>query len=106
SAVDDPLIHQSFESFERLGREQTQAAGSLLRRAFLLSFSPLARMTLGAPENWLNFRKIMDEGRSVIINLGNVGDNETRKLLGALLMVQIEQAALSRTDIAPADREP
>lgn len=48
----------------------------------------------------------MDEGRSFIINLGNINDSETRKLIGAMLMVQIEQAALSRTDLAPPDRTP
>ncbi len=104
--VDDPLIHQVFASYDKLGRDQPQAAGSNLRRAFALSFSPLARNTLGQPENWLDFRKLMDEGRSIVINLGNVGDHETRKLLGALLMVQIEQAALSRTDLAPGARVP
>lgn len=104
--VDDPLVHQSFDSFVKLGREQTQAAGSTLRRAFLLSFSPLARLTLGQPENWLNFRQIMDSGKSIIINLGNINDHETRKLLGAMLMVQLEQAALSRTDIPPSQRVP
>jgi hypothetical protein len=104
--VTDPLIHQTFDSFDKLGRDQVQAAGSTLRRAFLLSFSPLARYTLGQPENWLNFRQLMDEGRSVIINLGNVNDHETRRLLGAMLLVQIEQAALSRTDQAPSQRTP
>ena len=104
--VSDPLVHQTFASFDQLGRDQVQAAGSTLRRAFLLSFSPVARLTLGQPDNWLSFRKIMDSGRSLIINLGNINDSETRKLLGAMLMVQLEQAALSRTDAAPADRTP
>lgn len=105
--VSDPLVHQTFASFAQLrATDQAQAAGSTLRRAFLLSFSPLARNTLGQPDNWLNFRKLMDEGRSIIVNLGNVGDHETRKLLGALLLVQIEQAALSRADLAPSDRRP
>jgi type IV secretory pathway TraG/TraD family ATPase VirD4 len=49
---------------------------------------------------------MMDEGRSFIINLGNVGDPETRKLLGAFLMVAIEQAALSRSDLLPSQRRP
>lgn len=104
--VTDPLVHQTFGSFEKLGRDQTEAAGSTLRRAFLLSFSPLARMTLGQPENWLNFRKIMDQGKSIIINLGNVNDHETRRLIGAMILVQIEQAALSRTDLQPSQRTP
>jgi hypothetical protein len=104
--VDDPLIHQTFDSFEKLGREQVQAAGSTLRRAFLLSFNPIARLTLGQSENWLPFRKWLDEGTSFIINLGNINDHETRKLIGALLMVSIEQAALSRTDLPPSARTP
>jgi hypothetical protein len=105
--VQDRVVIQTFEEYyDKLGRDQTQQAGSALRRAFLLTFSPVARYTLGQPDNWLNFRKIMDEGRAIIINLGNVSDHDTRKLLGALLMVQIEQAALSRTDLAPSDRTP
>jgi hypothetical protein len=105
-AVSDPLVHQCFDNYDKLGRDQPQAAGSTLRRCYLLSFSPLARYTLGQPDNILDFRKIMDEGRAFIINLGNVGDPETRKLLGAMLMVQIEQAALSRSDLLPSQRTP
>lgn len=104
--VTDPLVHQCFDNYDRLGKDQPQAAGSTLRRSYLLSFSPLARYTLGQPDNVLDFRKLMDEGRAFIINLGNVGDPETRKLLGAMLMVQIEQAALSRTDLLPSQRRP
>ncbi len=104
--VTDPLVHQTFQNYEKLGKDQLQEAGSLLRRAFLLSFSPLTRYTLGQPENWLDFRRIIDDGRSIIINLGNIGDDETKQIIGALLMVQIEQAALSRTDLPPAKRTP
>jgi hypothetical protein len=104
--VKDPLVHQCFDNYDKLGRDQPQAAGSTLRRSYLLSFSPLARYTLGQPENVLDFRKLMDEGRAFIINLGNIQDAETRKLLGAMLMVQIEQAALSRSDLLPSQRTP
>jgi hypothetical protein len=104
--INDPLIVQSFEHFDHLGRDQAQLAGSTLRRAFLLMFSPVIRHTLGQPDNWLDFRRIMDEGKAVIINLGNIQDQDTRRLLGAMLMVQIEQAALSRTDIPPCARTP
>lgn len=80
--VTDPLILQAFERFGKVSG-QAQEAGSALRRAFLLSFHDLTRLTLG-----------------------NVGDAETRRLLGALLLVQIEQAALSRTDLPQAKRRP
>lgn len=105
--VSDPLVHLSFESFEQLrAGDQIQAAGSALRRAHLLSFSPFARYTLGAPDCWLQFRRWMDEGKSFIINLGNINDPETKRIIGAMLMVQIEQAALSRTDLLPEQRRP
>ena len=103
--VTDPLILQVFTAYERI-RDQVQEAGSALRRAFLLSFNPIARLTLGQRENWLDLRSMMDKGQSVIINLGNIADAETRRLIGAMVLVQLEQAALSRTDIAPADRRP
>jgi len=104
--VNDPVVVEGLKHFDRLGRDQAQLAGSTLRRAFLLMFSPIIRLSLGQPDNWLNFRQIMDEGKAVIINLGNVPDADTRRLLGALLMVQIEQAALSRTDLPPGRRTP
>ena len=106
SKVTDPLVLNVFSSYDKLGREQVHEAGSTLRRAFLLGFSPVARFTLGQPDNWLPFRKWMDDGTSFIINLGNINDLQTKRLLGAMLMVQIEQAALSRTDIAPSERRP
>jgi hypothetical protein len=101
--VSDPLILQSFAAFDRI-RDQVQEAGSALRRAFLLSFNPVARLTLGQRDNWLNLRSIMDEGKALIINLGNIEDGETRRLIGAMILVQLEQAALSRTDLAPSQR--
>jgi hypothetical protein len=97
--VTDPLIHLAFRNYyEKLGRDQAQAAGSTLRRAFLLSYSPIIRNSLGQPDNWLDFRTIMNRGKSVIVSLGGLED-ETKRLIGAMLMVAIEQAALSRVDI-------
>jgi hypothetical protein len=103
--VSDPLIHQSFSSFDKI-RDQVGEAGSALRRAFLLSFNPVARLTLGQPDNWLNLRAVMDRGTALIINLGNIEDGETKRLIGAMILVQLEQAALSRTDIPPRQRRP
>jgi DNA helicase HerA-like ATPase len=103
--VDDPLIRQTFARFGKVSG-QAQEAGSALRRAFLMAFHDISRLSMGQPDCILNFREVMDEGRSVIINLGNIGDAETRRLIGALLLVQIEQAALSRTDIPTHLRRP
>jgi type IV secretory pathway TraG/TraD family ATPase VirD4 len=47
----------------------------------------------------------MDEGKVLICNLGRV-DGETRRLLGSLIVTGLEQAASSRTDVAPSARRP
>lgn len=83
-----------------------QEIASTHRRLSILTSNPLLKLTLGQPDNALDFRSIMNEGRSIIINLGNIGDLDTRKLIGALIMIQIEQAALSRTELLPHQRTP
>jgi hypothetical protein len=96
------------QALSRLGNGAGSAseAGSALRRAFLLSFHDLSRLSLGQPDTILDIRRFMDDGRSLIINLGNIPDAETRRLIGALLLVHIEQAALSRTDLPLSHRRP
>lgn len=103
SAVSDPLVHQTFAFYDKHGKGQ---AGSTLRRAFLLSFSPVTRGSLGQTENVLNIRQLMDQGTSLIINLGSIADPITRRLFGSLVMVQIEQAALSRSNVPENRRRP
>lgn len=49
---------------------------------------------------------MMDSGTSLIANLGSIPDPVTRRLVGALLLVQIEQAALSRSDLPESARRP
>src|SRR5260370_20159260 len=76
-----------------------------MRRSFLLTFSPVLRNTLGQKENRLNMRRILDTGISCIFNLGGLDDQSKRLIHGALL-VNIEQAFLSRADIDPNARKP
>jgi hypothetical protein len=49
--------------------EQISYAGSVLRRAALLTDLPVLRYSFAQPGNRLPFRTIMDAGQSVIINL-------------------------------------
>jgi hypothetical protein len=60
---------------------------------------PVLRYSFSQPENRLQFRQIMDAGQSVIINL-SLRELEASRLLGCLLTVGYEQAALSRADVA------
>jgi hypothetical protein len=78
---------------------------STLNRMALLTFSPTLRYSLGQQENALDFRQHLDDGVSVIYNLGGL-DEETQRFLGALLLVGYEAAALSRASLAPEARKP
>jgi hypothetical protein len=97
--VADPTITSYFQNvYAELKRsEQISYAGSVLRRAALLTDLPILRYSFSQPDNRLQFRKIMDSGKSVIINLA-VRELEASRLLGCLLTVGYEQAALSRAD--------
>lgn len=99
--IDDPAVVGFFrDRWARWGRERPLLIESCLRRVFLLAFSPVLRHSLGQTENLLNLRRLMDQGRSLIVNLA-VDDPDARRLLGCLLTVGFEQAALSRAS-APA----
>jgi hypothetical protein len=88
-------------------RTRYEHAGNLnestLRRAFLLTYPPALRYSLGQQDNLLHFRRLMDQRVSVLISLGGL-DTQTQRLLGCLLTVGFEQAALSRADLPPVAR--
>ena len=65
----------------------------------------MLRNTLGQKENKLNFRHLLDSQTSCIFNLGGL-DDSTKRLLGCLLMVGVEQAFLSRTNMEAEKRTP
>lgn len=101
--LDDPVVVSYFRNFfDNLGeRERAVQAGSTIRRAYDLNSSPVLRWSLGAPDNVLQFREILDSGRSVIFNLGKLRDLDTRRLLGSLIMHGYEMAAMSRDPSNP-----
>lgn len=100
----DPKIQTFFkEQFDAWGRDQSVMIGSALRRAFLLSYTPALRYTLGQQENILNFRALMDQNISILVNLGGL-DEQTQRILGCLFTVGFEVASLSRADLPEEKR--
>lgn len=102
---DDPDVIAFFhDQFDRLSlRDQADQAGAALRRAHLLTFSPILKHSLGHSDNLLDFRQLLDHNRSLIVNLA-LEDGEARRLLGCLLTVAAEQGALSRASLPPSER--
>jgi hypothetical protein len=102
ASVRDEEVKRFFRlRFDQLGRSALQLSESTLRRIFLLTFAPVLRYSLGQSENLLDFRRFMDENVSVIYDLGGVQNPDARRLLGCLITVGYELAAMSRVDVAP-----
>lgn len=98
-SVDNQAVLEHFAVFDKQGRDQLSEMGSTRRRAFGLTVNPLLRDSLGQSSTVIEPRRFMDEGVSLIVNLGTIEDDTTRRLIGALLMVLFEQAAKSRQDV-------
>ncbi|NLE86143.1 MAG: type IV secretory system conjugative DNA transfer family protein [Myxococcales bacterium] len=93
------------DRYDRWGREQALMVEAVLNKVGALALNPILRRMLGTPDNALPFRRILDEGKVLLVDLGRV-DGETRRLLGSLIMTGLEQAALSRKDVPRAQRRP
>jgi hypothetical protein len=105
--VKDPLVTSFFaHQFERWGREQAIFVASVLNKTSAFLFKPQVRGMLGANENCLNFRQMMDEGKVFVVNLGGFHDEETKRLFGSLLLTAIEQAAFTREQVEAHRRRP
>lgn len=94
---DDEISSVFHDRLDRWGREQPLILESILNKVSAFTLNPILKRILGAHENHLNFRQIMDEGKVLLVDLGRC-DGETRRLLGSLIVTGIEQAALSRKD--------
>jgi type IV secretory pathway TraG/TraD family ATPase VirD4 len=68
---------------------------------------PLVRKAVCEPERPLRFRKIMDEGQCLIVNLakGRLG-GDTANVLGGLVVSGLVHAAYSRQVLTEAERRP
>lgn len=104
--VTDPQVCRFFtQRMDKWGRDGSTMKESTLNRADLLTLTPLLRNSLGNTRNSLDFRGILDEGKSVIINLA-VPYPDARRLFGCLLTVGMESAALSRANTDVTHRGP
>lgn len=102
--IKDQQVVQFFD-FQFADKVSSQLIASTMRRLDLLTFSPGLRAALGQRKNKLNFRYLMDNNVSCIMNLGGLSDAEKR-LAGCLITVGLEQAFLSRATQPVEKRTP
>ena len=91
--------------FDRWGRDRPRMIGSTTNKVSALIENPSIYNMLNQKENHLNIRKIMDEGKVLIVDLGDC-DDETKRLFGTLIVTGFEQAALSRARVSQIKRNP
>jgi hypothetical protein len=105
--IRDPVV-RSFWLYEFAGwsdNYRTEAVAAIQNKLRPFVVNSTIRAIVTHPRPALDFRRIMDDGKVLIVNLskGRLGeDNST--LLGALLVTSIQQAAMTRADIPEQDR--
>jgi len=90
--------------YELWGRNAPGMIESTLNKVSAFTFNPTLKRMLGAKENALDFRALMDNQKVLLCDLG--GEPETRRLLGSLLVTFLEYAAFTRRDIPTHKRIP
>lgn len=87
---------------------QAEAIAPVLNKVGAFTANPVIRNIIGQPKSTFNIRKIMDEGKILIVNLskGLIGEDNA-SILGSFLVTKIQLAAMSRSDIPDIkDRRP
>jgi hypothetical protein len=85
-----------------------EAISPVLNKVGAFTANPIIRNIIGQPKSTFNIRKIMDEGKILIVNLskGLIGEDNAA-ILGAFLVTKIQLASMSRSDIERVeDRRP
>ncbi|HZJ34807.1 MAG TPA: type IV secretion system DNA-binding domain-containing protein [Candidatus Angelobacter sp.] len=86
----------------------TEAISAVLNKVGAFTANPIIRNIIGQPKSTFDIRKIMDEGKILIVNLskGLIGEDNAA-ILGAFIVTKIQLASMSRSDIERIeDRRP
>ena len=108
--IDDPIVRNFWVTEFASWNEKfaSEAVAPVLNKVGAFTANPIIRNIIGQPKSTFNIRKIMDEGKILIVNLsrGLIGEDNAA-ILGAMLVTKIQLAAMSRADIPRLeDRKP
>jgi hypothetical protein len=83
----------------------TEATAAIQNKVGQFTSSALIRNIVGQPHSSIDMRKIMDEGKILLVNIskGRIGEDASR-LLGGLIITKLQLAAMSRVDMPEKDR--
>ncbi len=105
--IKDPVV-KSFWEKEFAGyadKFASEAVSPIQNKVGQFLSSSLMRNIVGQTKSTIDMRKIMDEGKILIMNLskGRIGEDNSA-LLGAMMITKIQLAAMSRVDVDEKDR--
>ncbi len=85
---------------------KSEMLGYLISKVGRFVENAMMRNIVGQPKSGFNFRKIMDEGKVLLVNLskGRTGEINA-KLLGLIFVSKIQMAAMSRADMPEDERK-
>ena len=105
--ITDPIVKAFWtdEFAKYADKFATEATAAIQNKVGQFASNNLIRNILGQPKSKIDIRKIMDEGKILIVNVsrGKIGEDASR-LLGAFLVTKIQLAAMSRVDIPESQR--
>ncbi|MEA3304568.1 MAG: hypothetical protein U9Q15_02340 [Patescibacteria group bacterium] len=106
--IQDPVVKRFWiEEFGKLEQKQIlEQVGSIQNKVGQFLSNSIIRNILGQTKSSIDIRKIMDEGKILIVNLskGKIGeDNAT--LLGSMLITKIQLDVMGRADMKEEDRK-
>lgn len=105
--VRDPVVRsfwtKEYASYDR--RFLAEANSPILNKIGRVLSSPAIRNIIAQPKSTIDLRKMMDEGRILIVNLskGSLGEGSSH-LLGALIITCLAEAALARANTPESER--
>lgn len=105
--IKDPVVKAFWEN-EFTGyadKFASEAVSPIQNKVGQFLSSSLMRNIVGQIKSSIDLRKVMDEGKILILNLskGRIGEDNSA-LLGAMMITKIQLAAMSRVDIPEEER--
>lgn len=106
-SIKDPVVKSFWvEEFAKYtDRFAAEATPAIQNKVGQFLSAAVIRNIVGQVNSAIDMRKVMDEGKILIMNLskGRVGEDNS-KLLGGLLVTKLQLAAMSRVDIPEEER--
>lgn len=107
--VTDPVVRSFWEDemANTSDYHKSEMMGYLTSKVGRFVENEMMRNIIGQSRSAFDFRKVMDEGKILLVNLakGKTGDVNAN-LLGLILVSKLQMAAFTRADIPEAERTP